>query len=77
MKPSKKLDIVLGIIAKVDEFIDSKSIYSEIPEEIKPKELTPIINKLVIDGYVEKKLLMIKVIQNLHHLIFAELHFLA
>lgn len=56
MNPSDKLDSILEIISKKGEFIYSKEISQMLPIEISIKDLTPIIDKLVYDGYVLKKI---------------------
>ena len=57
MKPSKKLDLVLENISEAKEFIASKKLFENLKNVIDKKELTIIVNKLFIDGYIEKKIL--------------------
>lgn len=56
MRQFEKLDLLLSIISRKKDFISSKDLYSEINEKIDSKELTPIVNKLYLDGYIEKKI---------------------
>jgi hypothetical protein len=57
MKESKKLDIILSFISNKKDFIYSKEIFTELKSKIDSKEITPIINKLFLDGYIEKTII--------------------
>lgn len=57
MKNSEKLDSLLKVIAENKDFMSSKMIFENVKLLIKPEELTPIVNKLFLDNYIEKKIL--------------------
>jgi len=56
MKHSEKLNFVLNILCESKEFVASKDLYSKTQNKIDSEELTPIINKLYFDNYIEKKI---------------------
>lgn len=54
---SKKLDFVLKVIAENSEFINSQALFKTLEGKIEKSEVTPIINKLFLDNYIEKKII--------------------
>lgn len=58
MKHSEKLDLILTKISENKDFIGSKQLFELInKEEVSHELVTPIVNKLFADNYVEKKIL--------------------
>ena len=57
MNTTDKLDLILNKISDVKDFIASKDLYEQLKEKIDAKEFTPIVGKLFMDGFVEKKIL--------------------
>ncbi|WP_130735480.1 hypothetical protein [Flavobacterium sp. J27] len=57
IKPTVKLDLILKKISEAPEFIASKDLFENVKNVIEGRELTPIVDKLFIDGYIDKKVL--------------------
>ena len=56
MTQSEKLDFILDILSENKNFISSKELYSKTENKIDKDELTPIVDKLFTDNYIEKKI---------------------
>ena len=55
MNRIQKLDYLLKMISEHDKFIGSMDIYKNTQETIDKIELTPMIDKLLLDGFITKK----------------------
>lgn len=56
MKRIEKLDFLLKIISEKEKYISSMDLYKETNNVIDQKELTPMTDKLVDDGFISKKI---------------------